>query len=245
MKQFTRLAATLLLVLAATSFFAGCEHESVQPQPGGTEPPRDTTSTTWTPDDWVDLGLPSGLLWAKRNVGATSPEDFGHYFAWGETSPKQAYSWYTYRYCNGYNNLLTKYCFDSEFGDNGFTDTLTRLQPQDDAAKATCGGRIPTKEEWQELFDNVVSTNWTTQNGVPGRIIFGPSGESLFLPAAGFIELNLLQRDGRFCYYWANSIRERYSPDYASCLSTSKDHVLVSYLPRNYGAPIRAVRSPR
>lgn len=136
-------------------------------------------------DDWVDLGLPSGLLWASRNVGATSPEDYGDQFAWGETTPKSVYDWSTYRYCNGYNNMnylkLTKYCNNSHYGEMGFTDNLTIIQPDDDAATANYGGRTPTIEEWQELGSNTTS-RWTFINGVYGQILTGSNGNSLFLP---------------------------------------------------------------
>ena len=90
--------------------------------------------------DWVDLGLPSGLLWATRNVGANSPEDYGNYFAWAETSPKSVYDWDTYIYTCGNWGDLTKYCDNSNYGCNGFTDNLTILQPGDDAATANYGG---------------------------------------------------------------------------------------------------------
>ena len=88
---------------------------------------------------FVDLGLPSGLLWATCNVGADTPEGHGDYFAWGETTTKTTYNWSTYQYCNGSRLTLTKYCSDSRFGDNGFTDDLTTLLPEDDAATANWG----------------------------------------------------------------------------------------------------------
>ena len=138
--------------------------------------------------DWVDLGLPSGLLWATRNVGATSPEDYGDYFAWGETQPnKHFYDGFSYIYMErgDHGFLLTKYCNDPLFGYNGFTDNLTILQPGDDAATANFGGRTPTKEEWEELMNNTTAT-WTTQNGVNGLLFSAINGNSLFLPAAGY-----------------------------------------------------------
>ena len=136
--------------------------------------------------EYVDLGLPSGLLWATCNVGASTPEEYGHYFAWGETTPKINYSWSTYQYCNGSSNTLTKYCNNSDYGYNGFTDNLTTLLPEDDAATVNWGGdwRMPTEEELQELWDNTTVT-WTTQNGVGGALFTAPNGNSLFMPAAG------------------------------------------------------------
>ena len=101
--------------------------------------------------EYVDLGLPSGLLWATCNVGANAPEGFGDYFAWGETASKDNYDWSTYQHCNGSGSTLTKYCNDSSSGYNGFTDILTTLLPEDDAATAIWGDawRMPTAEEWQ------------------------------------------------------------------------------------------------
>ncbi len=100
--------------------------------------------------DYVDLGLPSGTFWATCNVGAMNPEDYGDYFAWGETEPKSYYDWSTYKYCNGSSSTITKYCSDSEYGtvDNKYT-----LEAIDDAATVNWGGdwRIPTIEEQAEL----------------------------------------------------------------------------------------------
>ena len=145
---------------------------------------------------YVDLGLPSGLLWATCNVGAETPEDYGDYFAWGETTPKDTYDWSNYQHCNGSQNTLTKYCNDANYGYNGFTDNLTTLLPEDDAATANWGGgwRMPTKEEWQELLDNTTVT-WTTQNGVDGRLFTAANGNSLFLPTA--------DSNG---FYWSSSL---------------------------------------
>jgi hypothetical protein len=136
--------------------------------------------------EYVDLGLPSGTLWATCNVGADNPEDYGDYFAWGETQPKDYYDWSTYQYCMGTDHTLTKYCSQSDYGYNGFTDNLTTLLSEDDAATANWGAgwRMPTQAEWQELLDNTTST-WTTKNGVNGRLFTASNGNSLFLPAAG------------------------------------------------------------
>ena len=94
----------------------------------------------------VDLGLPSGLKWASCNIGATTPEEYGYYYAWGETTTKADYSWETYKYANGAKNKLTKYCTDASYGDNGFADNKTTLDLEDDAAHVKWGGswRMPT-----------------------------------------------------------------------------------------------------
>ena len=111
---------------------------------------------TW-PDDheWVDLGLPSGTLWATCNVGADRPGDFGDYFAWGETTPKQSYSWENYKWCYGYSSTLIKYCTNSSFGYNGFVDNKNELDPEDDAAYANWGPswRIPFYDQAARLYE--------------------------------------------------------------------------------------------
>lgn len=193
--------------------------------------------------DWVDLGLPSGLLWATRNVGATSPEDYGDYFAWGETTTKSVYLWSTYTYCNEVWYQLTKYCNDSDYGYNGFTDNLTILQPGDDAATANYGGRTPTDEEWAEMINNTTVT-WTTQNGVNGRLFTGTNGNSLFLPAAGYRWNSSLISDGDWGVYWSSSFRT----DLAYCawdygFRSSSDLNAVGNSNRYYGRTVRAVRS--
>ena len=111
---------------------------------------------TW-PDDheWVDLDLPSGTLWATCNVGADRPGDFGDYFAWGETTPKQSYSWENYKWCYGYSSTLIKYCTNSSFGYNGFVDNKNELDPEDDAAYANWGPswRMPTYDQAARLYE--------------------------------------------------------------------------------------------
>ncbi len=158
--------------------------------------------------DFVDLGLPSGTLWATCNVGATNPEDYGDYFAWGETTTKETYRWNTYSLCNdGSNHKLTKYCNNSSYGNNGFTDTLTTLESVDDAATANWGSawRMPTKEDFEELNNNCTKT-WTTQNGVNGALFTGPNGKSVFLPAAGYYLGSELLTAGSLVHYWSSSL---------------------------------------
>ena len=157
--------------------------------------------------NYVDLGLPSGTLWATCNVGATTPEEYGDYFAWGETTPKDYYAWSTHKYSNGDYTLLTKYCFDSSYGYNGFTDNLTTLLPEDDAATANWGGgwRTPTKIQWEELLYYTTST-WKTQNGVYGRLFTAANGRCLFLPAAGIRFEDRLDSAGHFGFYSSSSL---------------------------------------
>ena len=204
-------------------------------------------SFTTTNDEhvYVDLGLPSGLLWATCNVGADSPEDYGDYFAWGETTPKDTYNWSTYQYCNGSYNTLTKYCNNSSYGYNGFTDDLTTLLPEDDAATANWGSgwRMPTKGEWQELYQNTTVT-WTTQNGVNGRLFTASNGNSLFLPAAGGRWDGEPYDAGSSGHYWSSSLNTGH-PVNAWILYFGSDYADVSYYNRCYGQSVRAVRSPQ
>ena len=154
---------------------------------------------------YVDLGLPSGLKWATCNVGATKPEEYGNYFAWGETTPKTSYSWSTYKWCNGSYNTMTKYCTDSDYGT---VDNKTVLDQEDDAAAVNMGDswRMPTFEEQTELRTECTWT-WTTLNGVNGYNVEGPNGNSIFLPAAGYRDSSdLYNGAGAIGHYWSSSL---------------------------------------
>lgn len=161
--------------------------------------------------DWVDLGLPSGTKWATCNIGAVKPEDYGNYYAWCETTAKTTYDWSTYRYCNGSERTLTKYCSNSSYGNNGFTDALITLESSDDAATAKWGSgwRMPTETELNELNNNC-TVIWTTQNGVNGLLFTGPNGNSIFLPAAGNRYGSELCGAGSYGYYWSSSLYTSY-----------------------------------
>lgn len=195
---------------------------------------------------WVDLGLPSGLLWADRNVGANSPEDYGNYYAWGETTPKEVYDWSTYAYGNDYDEL-TKYCNETPYGLtyglNGFTDNLTVLQASDDAATVNLGGgaRTPMEDEWEELIDHTTST-WITRNGVNGCLLTGSNGNSLFLPAAGSRQGSELNDAGEFGIYWSSTLRT-VCPCDALYFIFSSAHQGLSTNVRFIGFPVRAVRA--
>lgn len=154
----------------------------------------------------VDLGLPSGTLWADRNIGADTPEDYGDYFAWGETSPKSVYAWSTYKYCEGSYDTMTKYCTNSSYGT---VDNKTVLEAADDAATANWSDswRMPTHAEQEELNSKCTWT-WTTSNGVNGYRVTGPNGNSIFLPAAGSGVASGVHNTGSGGYYWSASLRE-------------------------------------
>ena len=155
--------------------------------------------------EWIDLGL--SVKWATCNVGADTPEEYGDYFAWGETSPKTTYTWSTYKYCNGSYDTMTKYCVDSEYGT---VDNKTTLELSDDAARVNWGGkwRMPTLAEQKELSNTSNCTwTWTTQNGVTGyKVTSKKNGNSIFLPAAGYRYYSNLYYAGYYGYYWSSSL---------------------------------------
>ena len=180
----------------------------------GTAYGEEVSFTTETPavPEYVDLGL--SVKWATFNVGANNPEDYGDYFAWGETTTKDTYSWSTYKYCKGDYDFLTKYCNKSSYGNNGFTDNKTQLELSDDAARANWGGswRMPTDDELTELWGQCTWT-WTTQNGVNGyKVTSKINGNSIFLPAAGYRGGASLYSAGSFGDYWSSSLNAD-SPD--------------------------------
>jgi len=217
----------------------GCDKPD-EPNNGGNNESNDTLVEY----EYVDLGLPSGTLWATCNVGANAPEDCGDYFAWGETAPKEVYDWSSYKYGGIVNELfaMTKYCTNSSCGlDDGFVDNLTVLEPTDDAATANWGTdwRMPTKEEWKELFLKTTCV-WTTQNGVDGRLLTGVNGNSIFLPATGF------RIDGELIgpglgIYWSSSLHTDFNErGWSFHFEGDNCHVCGTY-ERNRGQVVRAV----
>lgn len=157
--------------------------------------------------EYVDLGLPSGTLWATCNIGASSPEKYGNYFAWGETEPKDNYDWSTYKWCKGSEKSLTKYCQDISWGYNYFYDNKTTLDPEDDAAAVNWGGnwRMPTAAQVDELI-SICTKEWTQLNGVYGLLVTGPNSNSIFLPDAGTRNGVSLNGAGSWGSYWTCSI---------------------------------------
>ncbi len=173
--------------------------------------------------EYVDLGLPSGTLWATCNVGATSPEEYGDLFAWGETEPKATYTWETYKWCHGSYNSLTKYCVNSWYGN---VDGRTELELEDDAAYVNMGPswRMPSNEQMHELLDNCTSHN-ATRNGVKGQLLIGPNGNTMFMPI----------RDD----YWSRTVSTGF---YAHEFGYSVDKWNFYGGPRCNGEAVRAVR---
>ena len=181
--------------------------------------------------EYVDLGL--SVKWATFNVGATSPEDYGDYFAWGETEPKEEYTWENYKWCDGTDANMTKY---------NATDGKTILELDDDAAYVNWGGkwRMPTEEEFTELREHCTWI-WVEKNGINGYEITGSNGNSIFVPAAGFYYENGFNY-GENGDYWSaeagllnNGIHLNFYPD--------KQIKSTSY--RYFGFPIRPVYDDR
>ena len=170
---------------------------------GGTNNNGDNNdpNPTYTPGKAIDLGLPSKTLWASCNVGASKPEEFGDYFAWGETETKKVFSWDNYKWCNGSKDNLTKYR-DSYYEK---VDNKFELDPEDDAAYVKWGNqwRMPSLEQIEELAYKC-SWTWTILNGVGGCKVIGPNGNSIFLPAAGFYD-GASPRSTDEGFYWSRS----------------------------------------
>ena len=181
----------------------------------------------------VDLGLPSGTLWADRNVGADSPEDYGDYFAWGETTTKGTYNWSTYKWCKGYYSTMTKYCTDSDYGN---VDNKTVLDLEDDVAYVNMGTewRMPT---YDELYELVNVCTWTYQDGFDGYKVVGPNGKSILLPSGGCRGGRSLDYFGTIGYYWSSSLYEN-EPHYAWSL---RDNAVTKNYCRYQGYLVRAV----
>lgn len=203
-----------------------------------------TTLTAPISNNYVDLGLPSGTLWAKCNLGANTPDEYGDYFAWGEIASKTLYNWETYQYSNDFYNTLTKYCNNPEYGNNGFTDELTTLLPEDDASTAILGSdwRMPTADDWQELFDNTTAS-WGHQGNVNGVFFTALNGNSIFLPAAGHIEGSSYHNEGEIGNYWSSSLYTDYPWGARGARLKATSQVIWGDDPRNYGQTIRPVYS--
>lgn len=196
------------------------------------------TSYTHCPDSHhphaIDLGLPSGTKWACCNVGASTPEADGDYFAWGETKPKSDYSWDTYKWEVG--DAFTKYTTSSG---------KTTLDSADDAATQNMGKRwrMPTAEEFEELIDNCYKS-WTEENGIKGyKFISVKTLASIFLPASGGRGDASLNYRGSEGHYWSSSLSPYYNDNYPYDLYFYSGHCSVggSRSHRFYGLTVRAV----
>ena len=229
---------TLTTILFAAFSFVSCSSDDDD----------DKNDVVTDNHEYVDLGLPSGTLWATCNVGASKPEEFGDYFAWGEIEPKETYGFDNYKWGN---EKMTKYC---AFKENGMVDNKTILDSEDDAATANWGSKwcTPSYEQILELMNSENTTQeWTTLNDVNGLLITSKkNGNTIFLPATG------IRNDGSFVYggitggYWSRSLMFDNDND-----SNASDTAIAFFfqLPRqwwgNYyrrsGFAIRPVRSSK
>lgn len=197
-----------------------------------------TPELTPTEGEYVDLGLPSGTLWASCNVGADSPEEAGGYYAWGETDEKEDYSWDTYNWGTG--TSFTKYCTDSSYGT---VDGKTTLEPEDDVAYMVLGSewRMPTQTEVQELQEYCT---WTLgeYKGCAGYLIEGSNGNCIFLPFAGAIYDNERHYESEG-YYWTATLRETLSGIF-NYFNTNSKYYNLGYQ-RYYGMTVRPIYDPQ
>lgn len=216
--EYEKNALITLLAVFATAFIpSGCA--------------KDDQSETTSSDasvNFVDLGLPSGTLWADRDLKGT--------YAWGEIEEQDNWNgWETYRYCNGTNNTLTKYCNNHFVGYNGYTDTLSTLEAMDDVATQILGSgsHIPTEDEWDELYSytTITDTTWEDSSGFPvfGLLFTGSNGNSI-----------VIRHNAE---YWSSSL---YRGDPRDALQFHlSPYGSISRIERCSTRPIRPVRSAR
>ncbi len=229
---------TLLTILSLSLTISSCKDQTI-----------------YNGHEYVDLGL--SVKWATCNVGAQNPEDYGGFFAWGETESKSNFLWENYRfYVSGdsfvelrtADNKLrfSKYTFDQTYHDS--IDNKTILDLSDDVAHVQWGGnwRMPTKEESKELIDDCTWT-WTIVNGVNGYKVTsnkpGYTDRSIFLPAAGAIFDTIPRQVGSYGAYWINSLQTvRTVPDISACtMEFHKGQIEEYWMERVQGLPVRPV----
>lgn len=246
MKKYLLFMAAIMMAVCCMTLVS-CGDEELEPDGGSSssggngEAPKAVKA--------VDLGLPSGTLWATMNIGASSPEDYGDYFAWGETEGRTYFSWRSYKWCMGNETTLTKYCYYNIYGYYGFEDNKKELDYEDDAAYVNWGPawRIPSMEQLDELINSeYTTTEWTTVNGVNGRKITSKTnGNAIFLPAAGWRSQDLL-RGGSDGLYWSRFLRrgDWTNVTDAKCLNVNNgDGIMYKSAARCLGLSIRPVRA--
>lgn len=210
----------MLSMLAMTMCFVACSSDDDEKDP-------------YNGHEYVDLGLPSGIKWATCNIGATTPEVPGGYYAWGETEEKASYSWGTYFDTKDNGETCEKYSLEGK----------TVLDLKDDVAHVKWGGnwRIPTTEEIDELLDeNNCDWTWTTQNGVKGyKVTSKKNGNSIFLPVTGFRAGSSFGRETEG-YYMSSSLLSFYHKSaYVLYFNLGTKDRKGNY--RYYGQVVRAV----
>ena len=198
--------------------------------------------------EFVDLGLPSGLLWSTRNTGWSYYYGNGFYYSWAETASKEIYSWVTYKYCNGSFNDLTKYSYDESY--SHYLDFKYVLDPSDDASHKLLGStwRMPTRADFEELIENCTMT-WTYEpfvdqymlnDTVWGYRFEASNGKSLFLPAEGCRQGDNLVNGYTRGYYWLPDLSTEY-PYNAKCFTFDSSGYSFTEEFRCIGMLVRAV----
>ena len=209
--------------------------------------PPVTYEGTYAPSvpECVDLGL--SVRWASFNLGASGPEEYGDYFAWGEVLPKKEYTWQTYRWCNGSASTLTKYCFTPSKGLGGFTDGIMALETADDVARVQLDApwRLPSDQEILELADTTkCNWVWTALNGVAGyQVTSRINDNSIFLPASGrYYRTYGLQKTGTDGFYWSSDLNGTNTTQ-GLCLHFALDAASIAHYggERSSGFTVRAV----
>ncbi len=199
-------------------------------------------------EEYVDLGL--SVLWATKNIGAATKIDNGLFFAWGEVSPRSmtSYNWENYKWGSSITTM-TKYCSESTPGEGGFTDNLSVLEPEDDAAVVNWGGdwRMPTEEECQELIDgcDFERINNYEGTGVNGTLVIGKgeyADHSIFFPAAGIFRSGEHYFEGQRALYWSSTVSQLYLSGNARALYLLPTHHAMDNWDRYHGMPVRPVR---
>lgn len=266
---------TILLMSLCFVAFASCGDDDKDSNNGGNSQPVNNTtpaaSQIFTSSgeenghNYVDLGLPSGALWATTNIGGMLPQSYGEYYAWGETSTKSGYTWSDYQY--GKDSLaIEKYCADDKHGKDGFTDDKLTLELADDAAHVQWGGSwvTPNATMRQELLSECywVYTNNYNNSMVAGYIVYKVKqtadkgvvvvkGETpsdsysledphIFLPLAGLKAEGKIRYSGTRCLYMASSLYT-YNSSRSCGIAILEDRIYPSQHPRNYGCPIRPI----
>ena len=258
-------AGPIVAILAALAMGVSCRLEFPDREPV-------------VPEGAVDMGIVMTrgdgttykLYWAESNLCESglcpNPEDFGDYYAWGETQPyyatghsqdspcavwksgKNGYGWDSFKWCNGDNDKLTRYCPRDRtdyWGGEGTPDDKSEFKDYDyadDAARAVLHGkwRLPTRAEWTALCERCTWT-WINVNGVLGYQVTAENGNGIFIPAAGFREDDVLREVGSSANYWSSTADPEY-PDYAWYLFTKKDRYVGEYRSsRYYGHSVRPV----
>lgn len=181
--------------------------------------------------EYVDLGLPSGLKWATCNLGATKPEEYGDYYAWGETESKTTYKQNNYKWTKN-KKLYTKY---------NKIDGLKILEPGDDAVTAKLGSqwRMPDTKEIEELMTEC-RWEWTQVNGIKGAKVIGSNENYIFLPAAGHYEGSEIKEKGNACSYWSSSLGNK--TELANSIRFTSGAPKSSSKDRYFGFSVRPVR---